>query len=171
MLTGPLPGEVDHRKLAAEKARIDGLIPIAHFTRLTELIESETGEFAVSLKFRPSKKQRSLVVGSCTGSVTMICQHCLEPFEVPVDAKIRTLVVDAEEDLAALQPDEEGLVCEGEKVALVDLLEDDVIVSLPMVPRHPEGECESPGHSNAGIEERSDTYKPFAGLKELTKDN
>ena len=79
-----------------------------------------------------------------------------------------------------LHEDDDGLVCEDELILLVDLLEDELILALPMVGKHPEGECKPAAdvaaEPNTAVEPADrkgaskDTYRPFAGLAGLTAD-
>jgi len=83
------------------------------------------------------------------------------------------LVVD-EDALIALNSDDEGVICGEDSVNIVDLLEDELLVSLPMVAKHNEGECsfvaqhtDDNAISAASGESDTDTYQPFASLAEL----
>ena len=167
MLTGPLPKQVDHRKLAEERAQLEGTIPVADFSRLKELLTNDSGEVRVRLKFRKGKGPRMLVLGECRAGLEVDCQTCLENMKVGVEVKIRTLLVPTLEELMGLGQSEDGMVCESEQVSLVDIVEDDLIVHLPMVPRHAEGECAAVATMAGAVPE---TYRPFAGLAKLTED-
>ncbi|MEX0941781.1 MAG: YceD family protein [Pseudomonadales bacterium] len=174
MLTGPLPEQVNHRKLAADKVRLDGSIPVAAFERLSGLLEHTRGDIEARLQFRKGTKQKSLVVGAASGTVALICQRCLSPVEVRVQANIKTLLVDGLEELLSLAQSDDGMVCAEDEVVLVDLLEDELILSLPMAPRHEPGpECEASVASQGEFREDQDvpvdTYQPFADLAALTQ--
>lgn len=179
MLTGPLPQQVDHRKLAEEKTELHGSLPLASFTRLGEMIATTDGDVEVQLKFRPGKKQRTLVLGKYSATVVMECQNCLEPVTVKVESSLRSQIVAHVEDLLAMEQEEDGIVCNSRELSLVDLLEDELIVNLPMVPRHEAGECtgdqarmsgEDAGGDESVQAPEGDTYRPFAGLAKLTED-
>ncbi len=170
MLTGPLPKQIDYRKLADQLASLDGCIAIEEFKRLPDLLVESTGELVLSLKFSRGKRRLPLVTGNCTGEVLMTCQVCLEPVPVKVEAVIRSLLVDNVEVLVTLDLDDDGLVCDGVRVDLVDLVEDDIIVSLPMVPKHAPDSCTAAFASSpaeTGEQGTASTHKPFAGLAEL----
>ena len=83
-------------------------------------------------------------------------------------ARIRTLLVGSLDEFMALGQSEDGMVCETDEIALADILEDDLIVSLPMVARHAQDKCVL---AEPVAEPASDTYKPFAALAELTKES
>ena len=183
MLAGHLPRQVDHRKLAQEKARLEGSIPVRELTRLSSMLCDADGDVAVQLTFRRSKKGRPMVTGECHARLSLVCQNCLEPVRLDVTAPIRTTIVADHEALMALDQEEDGVVCADEKIRTVDMIEDDLILALPMVARHPQAVCESrevpapdaPAPSGAAViaptgEAERSTYKPFAGLAQLTKD-
>ena len=167
MLTGPLPKLVDYRKLADAKAELDGDIPVADFKRLVGLLASDSGVVHVRLKFRKGKKQKTLVMGQCSGEFELSCQACLEPMNWAFESKIRLFLVPSLDEVLALEQDEDGQVCETDRVELVELLEDELITGLPMVPRHEPEDCAAP---EPVAESGNETYRPFAGLAELTKD-
>jgi uncharacterized protein len=170
MLTGSLPEQVDHRKLAAEKVRLEGSIPVAAFERLCGLLEDSRGEVDVRLQFRKGKKQKTFVAGTASGTVTLVCQNCLEPVVVTIKANFSTLLLDTLDELQALPQSEDGLVCPQANVELVDLVEDELMVSLPMVPRHDAGVCNGTlMEARADEAVQVDTYKPFAGLAALAQ--
>jgi len=165
MLTGPLPERVNHRKFAEEKTELDGAIPLSAFTRLVELLADDAGEVRLRLRFRKGRKRKPLVIGDCRVSVQMICQTCLEPVQVEVVANIRTLLLDSLDELVALRQSEDGTLCDADTVSLVDILEDDLIVNLPMVARHAAGECAPLEYPAApGEQDGAETFRPFAGL-------
>ena len=50
---------------------------------------------------------------------------------------------------------------------LVDIIEDDLILLLPMVPRHEEGQC-SEHENHFENEHEPETHRPFSDLARLT---
>ncbi|MFT7132227.1 MAG: hypothetical protein ACI81O_000936 [Cyclobacteriaceae bacterium] len=193
MLKATLPVQVNHRRFVSDNAKLEGIIPLQRFERLIALVEDEAGEVEAQLEFKKARKHRSLVVGHLRTKVSVICQNCMAPAQIVLDTELRVLVVNSEEALAELHEDDDGLVCEGELILLVDLLEDELILALPMVGKHEEGECQSaagdavkaqpavkPSSGEEGEEGEEgqesqkgaskDTYRPFAGLAGLTAD-
>lgn len=168
MLTGPLPRQLDHRKMAEQKARLEGLVPIKAFDRLADMLSSSQGDIKVSLQFRKGKKHRVLVTGECSGEVSLICQACLEPVLLPIHATVNTLLVDSVDELLELDQEEDGVVYSDKYITLEALLEDDLILSLPMVPRHDEQNCGLVVSTSE--KSKGDTWRPFAGLAGLSKD-
>jgi uncharacterized protein len=177
-----LPIQINHRRFVSDNAKLEGIIPLQRFERLIALLEDEAGEVEAKLEFRKERKHRSLVIGQLRTQVSMICQSCMLPAPIALEATLRVVVVNSEEALAALHEDDDGLVCKDELILLVDLLEDELMLALPMVGKHMEGECQAETVVNSqpaneqGVEPvvsagaSKDTYRPFAGLAGLTAD-
>jgi uncharacterized protein len=190
MLKATLPVQINHRRFVSDNAKLEGIIPLQRFERLIALVEDEVGEVEAQLEFKKARKHRSLVIGQLKTRISVICQNCMAPTQIELDTELRVLVVNSEEALAQLHEDDDGLVCEDELILLVDLLEDELILALPMVGKHEEGECQSAAGDAGKVqlavkpcssEEREDgqesqngaskdTYRPFAGLAGLTAD-
>ncbi len=103
-------------------------------------------------------------------SVPMTCQRCLEPIEVPlrVDRDFRFV---ADEATAAALDDEteEDLLAMSRSFDLLELLEDELLMELPAVPRHEV--CPAPvklSVQDAHFEEAV-PENPFARLKALKR--
>jgi len=60
---------------------------------------------------------------------------------LPVDADVRLAMVWGEEEIPSLPQRFEGIVV-GEGLSdLYELLEEELLLAIPLAPRHPEGEC------------------------------
>lgn len=172
MFPGPLPARVNHRKLAMEKRKLEGTLPLASFSRLLESLESEAGEVSVKLEFRKARKHATMLVGEASTVVSLVCQNCLAPMDYELSATLRHYIVKDEEALFKLDEEDDGIICEDDLVDIVDLLEDELILAVPMVPKHLELDCTVDGYEADIVEETDlelsdETYKPFAGLAEL----
>ena len=79
---------------------------------------------------------------SVRGEVVLTCQRCLGSMPHAVDIE-RTLYLArnaAEMERLAALPDSDAIQ-PGERLSLVELVEDEVLLSLPLAPMHAEGEC------------------------------
>ncbi len=185
MFKGPLPAEVNYRKFAGNSTKLVGTVPVSAFGRLSESIANDKGEVQAKLEFRRGKKQKTLIIGHISVNLELVCQNCLAPFSTDLESSFRWVLVEDEDALIALHPDDEGVICGEDSVNIVDLLEDELLVSLPMVAKHEEGECsfttqhtdgsEASGESTGDTTQdgqgagknNADTYQPFASLAEL----
>ena len=103
-------------------------------------------------------------------SLPLTCQRCLGPVDIAVAVRRSFRFVDSEEAAEAQDEEaEEDVLALSPDFSLSDLVEDEVLMALPVVPRHEECPVEvklaavDPGFDTALIEKRN----PFAVLVEL----
>ena len=72
------------------------------------------------------------------GSAWLECQRCLAPYEqaFDVDATYRLVGSEAEADEFPLDDDEVEVIVGSRQFDLVDLIEEELLLSLPLVPKH-----------------------------------
>ena len=104
----------------------------------------------------------------------MQCQRCLGPVDVPIDIEREFRFVADEATAEALDDDcEEDLIAISREFDLRQLIEDELLMELPVVPRH--DECPEPVVLESTDEdfEEANTQKtnPFAALATLRKDD
>ncbi len=104
----------------------------------------------------------------------MICQACMGQVDVPMQVEIGLTLVNSEERLLELDLSEDGLLVESKLLPVADLFEDELILHLPMAPRHTDGECATATDIPAAKEETTtsqvETHQPFAGLRKLQEE-
>ena len=114
---------------------------------------------------------------SLKGQMHLICQRCMQPCLVQIEES-RQFVFLANEALADAFPMEddalEPLVASSQ-FDLLGTIEDEILLSLPLIPKHPEGVCEaaSPGSGAGDPLNQGETLKkpdnPFNILKNMKK--
>ena len=170
MLTGLLPDTVNFIEYVENGSVLHGNIPLAQFSRLCELTEGDEGHVEVRLAFQQEELQPVTAVGTAMTELKLACQSCLEIMSLPVAIQIDVALVSNENELAALPSDSDGIVVEAPMVSLTDIIEDDLILVLPMVPRHEEP-CwevqESGVETDVETDSVQETHRPFARLSEL----
>jgi len=83
---------------------------------------------------------------SISGEVGLTCQRCLGsmPYTVEVERTLYLARNEAELERLDALPDSDAIQA-GERLSLVELVEDEVLLSLPLAPMHAEGECSITG--------------------------
>ena len=104
------------------------------------------------------------------GAATLECQRCMQPMSVPIDTIVRVALVASEADVARVPPELEPVLAPGGRVSIGALLAEELLLTLPIVALHGEGEpcAASPAQTAAG-EPAQDTHKPFARLADLLR--
>lgn len=105
------------------------------------------------------------------GRIHMICQRCLQDCPVTL-SQVCQFVMVASEALADAYPvedDELEPIVASQHFDLLSLIEDEILLSLPLIPKHPEGACEayasSFGEAKAGSDPLEKPENPFNILK------
>ena len=172
METGPLPRLVDHYKMANQAQELEGTIPLNEFARLCEIVSGDEGDVHLKLAFSKSDQNRTHVSGEAGVEVTLICQNCMTAFATHLSCSVDAQIVADESELRSLEEDQDGLVSAERLVPVTQLVEDELLLAVPMIPRHTEGDC--PGHGfQSEVEgqptDTENTHRPFAGLAEAMK--
>ncbi|HEX7891583.1 MAG TPA: YceD family protein [Ramlibacter sp.] len=171
------PRRLDVRRFAEEGGQLDASDALGTYPRLVkETVETERRAREVRWHARgeilnPRHVQPEVWVHvEADASVPLVCQRCLQAVDVPlsVDRSFRFV---ADEATAAAEDDEaeEDLLALSRSFDLVELVEDELLMELPLSPRHdvcPEAvkmSAEDPGFEAAGAEK----VHPFAVLGRL----
>jgi len=166
MSDGRLPDKIDPVRLAEARRTLQGELPVAAMTRLVDLLTDDRGTVHVDVQCGVDPEGIRYLRGSLSGEVGMQCQRCLENFRQPLKSEFALGVV-AHESVAERLPEHyEPLVAGEEPVFLRDIVEDELILSLPIVPKHPEGQCPAGKGGDDDLAE-APRQNPFAALKSL----
>jgi len=168
MLDERLPLHIDPVRLARTGAQLRGRMALAPMERLASLLASPGGEAEVALDFGIDGERRSFVRVRLKAELSLMCQRCLEPMRFQVDTDRRLGVVGSEDEAERLSEAYEPLVFTGEPIFLRDVIEDELILSLPLVPRHTE-QCASVALTAEQGTDNTDKAgdNPFAALAKL----
>jgi uncharacterized protein len=102
--------------------------------------------------------------------VMLECQRCLGPFAVDVGAKRSFLFVHGENTAAELDSDsEDDVLALTRSLDVPELIEDELLLALPLVPRHETCPVPLPAAGSAASPEDEDAPHPFAALAALKR--
>ena len=136
-----LPQRISPGRLARAGSVLDGGIPLSRFGRLTESLARSDGEVQVKLSFHQDRDHLLTAAGDFSFRAELICQSCLVPLCKELTGSIRILLLDAEAKHTRIKKTDDVVFMQHSSLPLVDLLEDDLILSLPMVPRCEQADC------------------------------
>jgi uncharacterized protein len=126
----------DLEALGGRRGELEGELEIARLPRLAGLLHSRAGSVRASLQFR----QRGLGLPAATlelaTTVELICQRCLEPFELPIAERTEVMFVEPGEAGASIAEDVEPVELDDGRLLPAQLIEDELIVAIPLVPKH-----------------------------------
>lgn len=149
--------------LADREAVLSGEIELRQLTRLREILHSDRGNIQASLKFHRQTNRSVTVDLRFEAVLELICQRCLEPVMRNVSER-SSLTLLAPESMNSREAEEgEAVVLTEGRLNPAALIEDELIVSLPIIPRHAEiDECGSVAQAVQALapEKRSERTEP-----------
>ncbi len=163
-----LPEFIEPLRLAELGRSLKGRLPLARFRRLAESLHDSDGE-DVELEFGVDEQGRPRVVGRVCARLEVICQRCLTPMVLPMDLAVRLYLAVADEPDVA--DGFETLSVSDKPMLLADIVEDELILGLPLVAMHSRDACAARTEYSAGADKAPEKHEnPFAALAALKKD-
>lgn len=173
MQTLLLPRKIHPWRMAAERGCLKGRLALATLPRLIVILGHADGEVVAVLSAGRDAQGIRFIQGSLQAEVEWICQRCLGPLRLPLDITVK-LGLARDEAAADRLPSEYEplLIPEGGSVAVADLIEDELLLALPQIPRHEDlRECAANGYLQSdepALELKN--RQPFAALATLLQD-
>lgn len=161
MYARPFIDSIDFAKNGRE---ISGEAPLAEMTRLLEMLENPQGALSYTVRGGISSFGVPLLDVSMAGQVQLCCQRCLNVMDYPISLEERLLLRD-QASLDALGDDEEefdSILAEAH-LDVLNILEEEILLSLPIAPRHESGDCMVAAKENR----QGEAKHPFAALAGL----
>lgn len=147
MRTRPLdPRRLDVEACAKDGRSLEGDTPLSAYARLVDMAHPDQRPSADdAVHWQLAGRQVPQRGGTpqvwldlrATTRMAMVCQRCLRPVETPVDIDRSIRFVAGEDAAAALDADlEEDVLALSRAFDAQELVEDELLLALPLVPRH-----------------------------------
>ena len=177
-----LPEHIEPLRLARSQRLMQGRLPLSRMPRLAESLEDATGDIDVELEFDVDSSGIAWVKGHLTCTLSLCCQRCMQTLAMPVDTTFKLAMIESEVEIERLGEEYEPLLLNDSLVSVAELVEDELLLSLPLVPKHETDNCnsadfndshnESDSHNEELIETHSESEQkknPFAALADLKR--
>lgn len=191
---------IDPLALATQGRELEGKLQQADLPRLLPLlfgssgekvgsgeeadVDREAGDVSYTLSFGVDEGGVPTVTGAVQASLVLQCQRCMEAMILPVDVNVRLGIVSSRKATEQLPGGYEPLVVPDADISVATLVEDELILALPVVAMHEIEACPQSKAflgSRAGLKEGPDEIgpegestpkreNPFAVLAELKVD-
>ncbi|MDM8559279.1 YceD family protein [Candidatus Parabeggiatoa sp. HSG14] len=164
-----LPTLIDPRHLAFQGYKLKGRVMLAQMFRLHEyLCEGAKGEVEIDWLFATDEQKRPIIKGSMQTELPMLCQRCLQTMLWPIDIKVALMMLPKGQTENDLPKNYEALTLTSPAVPLITLIEDELILALPIMVLHTT--CSSNKYqlpNNLVEEENIFPNNPFSILSKL----
>lgn len=166
---------IDTARLARSRETLTDELAVGQLPRLASLLASAEGSIRWSVRGwrdeRPEGGHDDFLELSFSATLQPACVRCLEPIAVAVADTRCYRLVDSEAEAERLDPDDDDydVLAGGARFDIDALVEDEVILALPPMPRHEHCEPARPFVDEApAVEEEPE--RPFAALQRLRRD-
>lgn len=166
-MSADLPASLDAWRAVSARRVFEGRTNLESFTRLRDSLADSEGECRFRLSFDRDRFGLALVEIEADTELPLVCQRSLQRFLLPVSIRQRLGLVRSEAEESALPPEVEPVLvgADGELSPLA-LVEDELILALPVVPLGPQAMSETEPEAP---EEDEPRINPFAALAALKK--
>ncbi|QWD60524.1 DUF177 domain-containing protein [Polynucleobacter sp. MWH-UH35A] len=157
-----------------------GFLSISDLPRVAEEVSvinpTDGFSWSVATHFEnsPGSEPHQILELGLKGRLHLVCLRCLQDCAVDLDEKRRFILVltDAEADDYSIEDEEQEPLVVSQHFNLLEAIEDEVLLSLPLIPKHPDGFCEP--HASTfgdGADEDAEVERenPFNILKNMKK--
>lgn len=166
---------VDFARVGGELA---GVLESAQFARLRELLFDDPGRIEWQLRGerrpRPEGGSEAYLALRLSGTVVVQCNRCLQGVEVDIGEErlFKVLPTETQAERFDAQTDECDALVADPRFDVLELIEDEAILALPISPRHeqcalPEGADRAAG--TPGEQALAERPNPFAALAALKR--
>lgn len=156
---------IDSLRFAQEGEHLRGCIALDTLARLADVLFERKGNADFALTGGVDRRSRPFIEIEVRAELALTCQRCLERLDHRLERRSRLLLVPDGERLPEVgdeEPEVEAMPASA--VANVpDLVEQEILLGLPLAPVHAEGQCAP--DADAHDERPSSPFAVLAGLK------
>lgn len=166
-----LPRIVDGQKFCQQGISVSGVIGIEDLLRLEGLLSRLEGSVDVDVVFGLDEQRRRIIKGSFKSTLPLICQRCLHEMPWALNGGFELALVSSEEQASRLPRDLDAVVVDDGEIDLYAVVEDEMLLALPLAAHHDVGACLAPGagkvsgHTPDPVVEKPNPFQVLANLK------
>jgi uncharacterized protein len=157
----PEPVVVDSLEFARMAQQVAGTVAVTELMRVADRLFDGQGIIEYAIIGGCDSRNRPRLHVEVRGEVHLCCQRCLRSLPYRLDAASDLLVLSGGSGETNDLGDLDGVAADPHTDILA-LVEDEVLLVLPMAPRHPEGQCNNALHGDS-VQDAS----PFGVLEQL----
>ncbi len=163
-LNKSLPSQLKLFNFAKKEVSLSGLYQISDFPKISEIANNKKDNVRVNLSFYLKNNKTPCVEGIIELDIVLACQRCLDDLSIILKVDFNLAFVRYEKQGEELDSYYEIYVTEEDEFATHDLISDEILLSIPMVPTH-DYDCIKEINGQEIVEEKSEN--PFAILKKI----
>jgi uncharacterized protein len=158
---------IDSLEFARAEQQLRDSLPVESLKRLEDLLFDPQGSLGYEVRGSVDERNRPQLELKVGGHLHLQCQRCLGLLDYDIDVVNRLILAPAgvPADADVDDPEAPDVIEASPQLDIAALIEDEVLLSLPLAPRHPEGACESRLSRGTDADERPTAFAKLAALK------
>lgn len=162
----PVPQKIRVSTAVVRREHYVGELDLSALPKLAGLVTDKAGVMQVDLLACKIMDLPALT-GVIEGSLHLECRRCDKPYQTALRHELDLRLVSSEAEEERLMQDCEPYWVQDDELALRELLEDELLLALPMLPRCDSCENIVNGAAKTAPEQEPRRENPFAALKKL----
>jgi uncharacterized protein len=163
---------IDSPDFARNGLQISGEVPVAALPRLLDVLSDTQGTLQYTVRGGQDNRNALLLKIRITGNCRLCCQRCLGVIEreVLIDTQLwlcdQAALTALDNCVEDIEEEEFDSILADAHLDVLDMLEEEILLSLPMAPKHGIGACRV-----VGGDRHQEEKNPFAILAKLKHSN
>lgn len=155
---------IDSLEFARERRRLAGDFAISCLPRVVDLLAGDQGSLSWMARGECDSEGKAFLFLEIVGDLQLKCQRCLGALShaLTIKSRLRLVPEGSSWPDEELEDDQVDPIEACEDQSLLSLIEDEILLALPIAPRHQD--CAIPGYDDG-----SAAVSPFAALATLKK--
>ncbi len=142
MQTVKIPVSIDPIRAAQSRLDVQGVVPGRQLKRLNEVCAGDCSDVSVSLECSVDLQGIVYLKGKAVTELTLACQRCMTPFSTKVTVDFCFSPCGTQAEIDELPEAYDPIECnEIGEVRLHQLIEDELITAIPLIPMHDDKSC------------------------------
>jgi len=164
---------IDCLAFARDSRKLESVIAVRDFTRLCKSLTDSSGEIRYRIETGLKKSGRAFMRLEASGQLQLQCQRCMQDMTLPIDNQFELMIVESETEADQLGEEIDVLLLDEQLISLSDLIEDEILLNLPIIPKHAAGtDCANNASKDVGaIAEQAITPADEAETNDKAKEN
>jgi uncharacterized protein len=154
------PGVIDGLAFARGGSQVQGVLPEKALPRLAEAV-SRVGEVSYAVRGGFNERDKPSIRVEARADLELTCQRCLEAMVLPISVVAELELSEDEREIAQAEDDIDRVLATP-AMQVAQLVEDELLLALPDVPKH--AACAAPGDAVGG-KGRPSPFEVLKGLK------
>jgi len=136
-----LPERIEPIRYATMGRMLEGQVALAGMHRLAPSLNSQTGLVNAELILGVDDSGVRYLRGTISTELGVVCQRCMQAMQLFVDTEFALGLVTSREQADMLPEEYEPLIVDEQTMSLTEIIEDELILVMPIAPMHPVDEC------------------------------